>query len=92
MKTEDYAWNSLRQHAASQISPGFPDRVLRAARGAAASAPSYLSQFVLGAATAAHCLAAVALYQSNTGSGDDEQNIASWQQVASDANDVAQAL
>lgn len=92
MKTEEHAWNSLRQHAASQLSPGFPDRVLRAARGAASAAPSYLSQFVLGAATAALCLAAVALFHAKTATGDDDQNIASWQQVASDADDVAQAL
>ena len=88
MKTEDQAWDSLRRHAAEQLSPGFPDRVLRAARGAAQSAPSYVSQFFLGAATVGLCLLAVAFFYSRTASAE-AQNIASWQEVSSDADDVA---
>ena len=91
MKTEDYAWESLRQHAAAQIPAGFPDRVLRAARGAAKAAPSYLSQFFLGAATAALCLLAVAFFYARTSSAE-AQNVASWQEVASDADDVSASL
>lgn len=88
MKTEDYAWEALRKHASSQLSAGFPDRVLRAARGAAKAAPSYLSQFFLGAVTAGLCLLAVAFFYART-TGAEEQTIASWQEVASDATDDA---
>ena len=88
MKTEDQAWASLRQHAASQLSAGFPDRVLRAARGAASVAPSYLSQFFLGAVTAGLCLLAAVLFYERS-STPEAQTLASWQEVASDADDVA---
>lgn len=33
MKTEDHAWQALRDRAARQLPPGFADRVLRAAQG-----------------------------------------------------------
>jgi hypothetical protein len=38
MKTEDHAWQSLRDHAAAQLRGGFADRVIRAAHGAPAEA------------------------------------------------------
>ena len=38
MKPEDHAWRELRAHAAAQLSGGFADRVLRAARGPDAAA------------------------------------------------------
>ena len=33
MKPEDHAWRALQTHASAQLSRGFADRVLRAARG-----------------------------------------------------------
>ncbi len=36
MKTEDHAWQSLRDHASAQLRSGFADRVIRAANGASA--------------------------------------------------------
>jgi hypothetical protein len=87
MKPEHEAWTRLRDHAASQISPGFPDRVLRAAR--ARPSPLFVAHFAMCAATAALCLAAVAIYRSGF-SGDDAANQAGWSEVAAQASDLEQ--
>jgi hypothetical protein len=88
MKPEHEAWASLREHAASQITPGFPDRVLRAARGK--PSPLFVAHFAMCAATAALCLAAVAIYQSGF-SGDDATNQAGWSEITAQANDLEQS-
>jgi hypothetical protein len=90
MNTEDKAWKSLRDAAASQISPGFADRVLRAAR--AEAAPLFVSHFLMCAATAALCLAAVAVYQSNASGDEDASNLAGWSEIAAQSNDLDQGL
>jgi anti-sigma factor RsiW len=87
MKPEHEAWASLREHAASLITPGFPDRVLRAAR--ARPSPLFVAHFAMCAATAALCLAAVAIYQSGV-SGDDATNQAGWSEIAAQANELDQ--
>jgi hypothetical protein len=87
MKPEHEAWMSLQEHAASRISPGFPDRVLRAAR--MKPSPLFVAHFAMCAATAALCLAAVAIYQSGI-SGDDATNQAGWSEIAAQANDLEQ--
>lgn len=38
MKTEDHAWQALRDHASAQLRTGFADRVLRSAHGPQAEA------------------------------------------------------
>jgi hypothetical protein len=90
MKNENHAWMSLREHAASLIEPGFPDRVLRAAR--ARSSPLFVTQFAMCAATAALCLAAVAIYQARFSATDDGQNLAGWSEITAQANDLEQGL
>jgi hypothetical protein len=90
MKTEDHAWMRLREHAAARITPGFPDRVLRAAR--AQASPLFISQFALCAATAALCLVAVALFHARTSSDEDAQNLAGWKEIAAQASDLDQGL
>ncbi len=90
MKTENQAWARLREHAAAQITPGFPDRVLRAARSAAS--PLLISHFVMCAATAAMCLVAVALYDARVSVDEDAKNIAGWGEIAAQANDLEQGL
>lgn len=85
MKTEDHAWASLRNHAASRITPGFPDRVLRAAR--AAASPLIVSHFAMCAATAVLCLVAVALYDARTSADEDAQSMAGWSEITAQAND-----
>ena len=80
----------LREHAASQLTPGFPDRVLRAAR--ARTAPLFVSHFAMCAATAAICLAAVALYQSGVSHDDEAKAIAGWNEIAAQASDLEQGL
>ena len=92
MKPEDVAWARLRQHAAAQLPAGFPDRVLRAARAGAAAVPSFFSQFAIGAATAGVCLLVVAFFYARAAGVENDQNLASWQEIAADADDLAQGL
>jgi len=88
MKTEHHAWEQLQHVAAAQISPGFADRVLRVARVGVEAAPTFLSYCALSAATAALCLAAVALF-SPAGSTDGDKSTPGWQQIADEADDLA---
>lgn len=81
----------LREHAASQLKPGFPDRVMRAARARPAS-PLFVAHFAMCAATAAVCLAAVALYQSRLSPDDEAKNLAGWSDIAAQANDLEQGI
>lgn len=90
MKNENQAWARLREHAAAQIAPGFPERVLRAMR--AGTSPLLLAHFTLCAATAALCLVAVALYDARLSSDDDAKNFAGWGEVAAQASDLEQGL
>ncbi|MBC7366276.1 MAG: hypothetical protein H7343_05595 [Undibacterium sp.] len=89
MKTETRAWNHLQRHAASQLNPGFADRVLRAARAGAEAAPSLLSIFALSAATAVLCFAAVTLYSASSRDSAERDSIAGWQRIAADSDDFA---
>lgn len=90
MKTETQAWTQLQRHAASQLNPGFADRVLRAARSSAEAVPSLFSIFALSAATAALCFAAVTLYStSSQNTAERNLNIAGWQRIAADADEFA---
>jgi hypothetical protein len=88
MKTEDQAWMRLREHAAARIAPGFPDRVLRAAR--AGASPLLVAHFAMCAATAALCLIAVALYNARVSGEENEQSLAGWSEFAAQANDLDQ--
>jgi hypothetical protein len=83
MKTEDQAWKSLREHAAARITPGFPDRVLRAAR--ASASPTLVSHFAL-------CLVAVAIYGSRSSVDEDAQSLAGWSEITAQATDLDQGL
>jgi hypothetical protein len=90
MKTEDQAWNDLREHAAARLRPGFADRVLRAARERAT--PLFVSQFAMCAATAALCLGAVAIYQARTSGDEEAKSLAGWSEVAAQASDFDQGV
>jgi hypothetical protein len=90
MKPEDLAWDRLREHALSQITPGFADRVLREAR--AKASPLFVAHFAMCAATAALCLAAVALYHTQASADDDASTLAGWSEIASQASDLEQGL
>ena len=89
MKTEHQAWEGLRRHAAAQIAPGFPERVLRAVR--ARSSPLFVAHFAMCAATAAMCLVAVALYHAGASGDEDAQSIAGWGEIAAQASDLDQS-
>jgi len=90
MKTEEQAWKRLREHAAALITPGFPDRVLRAAR--ASASPLLVSHFAMCAATAALCLIAVALYDARASGDDDAQSLAGWREISAQASELDQSL
>ena len=86
---KDVTWGLLSAQGSRQRPVGFAEGVLRLAR-AAAEAPSLTSQFVLSAATAAVCLAAVVLVQDRRAQLSDERNLADWERivlVAQDAQD-----
>jgi hypothetical protein len=80
----------LREHASSLIKPGFADRVIRAAR--TRPAPLFVAQFAMCAATAALCVAAVVIYGSGTSSDQNAQNLAGWNEISAQANDLEQGL
>jgi len=75
----------LREHAASLIRPGFPERVLRAVR--TRTSPLFVAQFAMCAATAALCVAAVIVYRARMSGADDVQNLAGWNEITAQAND-----
>lgn len=86
MKPEEFAWARLREHAASRIAPGFADRVLRAARPG--PSPLFVAHFAMCAATAALCLAAVALYHARASGDDDASSLAGWSEISAQAGDL----
>jgi hypothetical protein len=90
MKPEYEAWLRLQQHAAAQISPGFPDRVLRAIRGEAS--PLFVTQFAMCIATAALCLFGVILFHARAADPDEASNRAGWSEITAQATDLEQGL
>ncbi len=82
---ESVAWHQLRDRAAAQLRPGFAQRVLLAAR--AVTEPSFSSQFMLSAATAAVCLFAVVLVHQRSTSVEDARNLAGWEELASETQE-----
>ncbi len=89
MNPENEAWMRLRERGASRITPGFADRVLRAAR--ADSSPLLVAHFAMCAATAALCMAAVLIYNAS-GTADEATSTAGWNEVAAQVSDLEQGL
>ena len=83
---ERTAWQKLHAHAAAELRPGFAARVIQAAREAAA--PSFSSQFMLGAATAAGCLLGVIFIHQNSTNSESARNLADWQELASEVQEL----
>jgi hypothetical protein len=88
MKPESYAWLALRAHAASLLRPGFAERTLRAAR---IVAPTFFSQCVLSAATAALCLVVIFVVHSRATAQETARNLAAWQAFAAEARELGQS-
>ena len=84
---ETAAWHQLQSQAATQLRPGFAQRVLQAAR--AVTEPSFSSQFMLSAATAAVCLVAVVFIHQRTTSVEDARTLVVWQEMALEAQEFA---
>ena len=89
MNPENEVWMRLREHGASQITPGFADRVLRAAR--AKASPLLVAHIAMCGATAALCLAAVLIYHAR-GRADDASSMAGWTEIAAQVSDLEQGL
>ena len=87
---ERAAWQKLHVQAAAQLRPGFAARVMHAAREAAA--PSFSSQCMLGAATAAVCLLAVIFIHQNSTNTENARSLSDWQEFASDVQDLSADL
>jgi hypothetical protein len=85
------AWQQLNSHAARQLRPGFADRVLLAVRNIP-GVPSFLDQFVLSVGTAAVCALAFFFIHSQQVKRENEQNLASWQQIAMAVDDAEPEL
>ena len=79
-------WRQLQAHAAAQLRPSFAARVLRAARKIP-GVPSFVDQFAFSIGTAALCTAAVFFFHARATALEDERNLASWQQLALQADD-----
>ena len=82
------AWKQLQGRAAAQIRPGFAARVLRAARALPSNVPSLFDQFAFGAVTAAICLIAVIVVHARSTRLENERNLAGWQQLADETQDL----
>lgn len=89
MKTENQAWTQLQRHASRQLSPGFADRVLRAARVGVEAVPSLFSIFALSAATAVLCFATVTFYSTTSHNSVERDNIEGWQRIAAASEEFA---
>lgn len=77
-------WRQLNEHAAAQLRPSFAERVLRAARQIP-GVPSLIDQFALSVGTAVVCVFAVFFVHARIAQAEDERNLASWQQIAMQA-------
>jgi hypothetical protein len=87
---EQRLWRQRQDQAAARLSPGFADRVLRAARASLEAAPSLLGQLLLGAATAAACALVVVVVHTRATHAQDERTLADWQALATSADDLSQ--
>ncbi len=81
------AWEQLQIHASAQLRPGFAQRVLRAARHIP-GVPSVFGQLALGTGTAALCLFGVVFLHSQIIRIEEQRNLAGWEQLAAEVQDV----
>ena len=89
MKPVEHAWRALQARAEAQLRGDFADRVLRAARQIP-GVPSLLDQFALCAVTALLCVVAVVFVHSRGVRNESERNLAGWEQLADDIQEIDQ--
>jgi hypothetical protein len=87
---ENRLWRQRQAQAAARLSPGFADRVLRAARAGIEAAPSLIGQLLLGVATAAACALVVIVVHTRVTHAQDQRTLADWQAIATSADDLSQ--
>jgi len=88
---QDETWRELQAAGAARLRVGFAERVLRAARQIP-GVPSFLNQFAFSAATAAICMLAVVGIHSLQVRLESDRNLAGWQQLVDDMQDLEQYL
>ena len=86
---QDETWRQLQSVGAARLRPGFAERVLRATRQIP-GVPSLFNQFALSAATAAVCIFAVVAIHALQVRLESERNLAGWEHLADDAQEIAQ--
>ncbi len=89
---ENRLWRQRQDQAAGRLSPGFADRVLRAARAGLEAAPSLFGQLLLAAATAAVCALVVIVFHTRATQAQDKRTLTDWQEIATSADDLSQTL
>ena len=82
-------WQQLQAQGAARLRPGFADRVLRADRQIP-GVPPLLDQFALCAVTALLCVVAVIFVHARSVRQESERNIAGWEQLADDIQEIDQ--
>jgi hypothetical protein len=87
----DATWRELQAAGSARIRPGFAERVLRAARQIP-GVPSLLNQFAFSAATAAVCVLAVVGIHAVQVRLESDRNLAGWQRLVDDMQDLEQYL
>jgi hypothetical protein len=85
------AWHALQAQGAARLRPGFAERILRAARQIP-GVPSFGDQFALSLGTAAVCALAVFFFHARSARLETERNLATWQQIALQAETDDAAL
>lgn len=88
---QEQTWRELQAAGAARIRPGFAGRVLRAARQIP-GVPSLFNQFAFSAATAAVCVLAVVGIHTFQVRMESDRNLAGWQQLVDDMQDLEQYL
>jgi hypothetical protein len=88
---QEQTWRELQAAGAARIRPGFAGRVLRAARQIP-GVPSLFNQFAFSAATAAVCMLAVVGIHTVQVRMESDRNLAGWQQLVDDMQDLEQYL
>lgn len=87
MNPDKKAWCCLCDFAETQLSAGFVDRTVCAARK---PTPSPSGQMLLSASTAMLCAIAVVVFFSQSTRAESSRNIAGWQQIAAANDDSGQ--
>lgn len=86
----DAGWDQLRDHASAQLPPHFAEQTLRLLRHLLPPRPRTFRP-MLAAVTAACCLMLVGTIHWWTSRSEEAHNLASWQELDTQAQNIADA-